>query len=251
MEDFERIEELPQDESPSSAMVWDIASAIFVLGALAVAFVALMIFLNPYSGLNPLPPPTPVPPYQTPTPTITPRVLPPTWTPTVQPTFTPTNTPRPLDFVTNTPYVLVVTSVYTPTQTPLVTNTPLPTGKPFQATLQALDGSIMHQDAECNWMGVGGEAYDLNNEPLIGLTVHLSGTLDGQQVDYYTVTGVAPQYGRAGFEFTLSDHPIESFKTLYIELLDQAGLPLSDQIYFSTYNDCTKTLVLVRFKRVR
>ena len=249
MDDMDYMDEVASAGPDTSAIMWDIASAVLVLGAIIVALVAFTIFINPYSGLNPLPPPTPVPPYYTPTPTITPRALPPTWTPTTQPTFTPTNTPRPLDFVTNTPYV--VTSIYTATNTPQITNTPLPTGKPFQATLQALDGSIMHTDAECNWMGVGGEAYDLNNEPLIGLTVHLAGTLDGQEIDQYTVTGVAPQYGRAGFEFTLSDHPIESFKTLYIELLDQAGLPLSDQIYFSTYNDCTKTLILVRFKRVR
>ncbi len=252
MEDLDYTEEVqPSSPGSSDGMMWDIASLLFVLGGLGIGLMALIIFINPYVGFNPLPPPTPVPVFQTPTPTITPRMLPPTWTPTPKPTFTPTITPRPLDFATNTPLVQpVVTSIYTATPTPPVTDTPEPIGMPFQATVQSLDGGIIHPEKTCLWMGVGGEAYDLNNEPIIGLTVHLAGTLEGQPIDLYTVTGVAPQYGRGGYEFTLADRPIESTKTLYIELLDQAGLPLSDKIYFSTFADCDKTLTLIRFKRV-
>lgn len=253
MEDMDYLEEVPEPQQGfSREMVWDIAALLLVLGACLLGVVFLVIFINPYVGFNPLPPPTPVPVFQTPTPTITPRALPPTWTPTPPATFTPTVTPRPLDFVTNTPITgAVITSIYTATPTSVATDTPVPVGMPFQATVQSLDGAIVHPEKNCLWMGVGGEAYDLNGEPIIGLTVHLAGTLEGKELDMYTVTGVAPQYGRGGYEFTLADRPIESTKTLYIELLDQAGLPLSEKIYFSTFPDCNKTLTLIRFKRVR
>jgi hypothetical protein len=32
-------------------------------------------------------------------------------------------------------------------------------------------------------------------------------------------------------------------------LLDQAGLPLADNLYINTYSDCSKNLVLVHFKK--
>jgi hypothetical protein len=45
--------------------------------------------------------------------------------------------------------------------------------------------------------------------------------------------------------------PVASNDTLYLQLLDQAGLPLSDNVYIDTFNDCKKNLVLVRFKKNR
>jgi hypothetical protein len=43
--------------------------------------------------------------------------------------------------------------------------------------------------------------------------------------------------------------PISSKGELSIQLLDQAGLPLSNNISIDTFNDCTKNLALVRFKK--
>jgi hypothetical protein len=52
-----------------------------------------------------------------------------------------------------------------------------------------------------------------------------------------------------GFEFFLGTVPISSKGELFLQLLDQSGLPLSDKIYIDTFNDCSKNLVLVRFKK--
>jgi len=64
-----------------------------------------------------------------------------------------------------------------------------------------------------------------------------------------TVSSIAPAYGKSGYEFFLGTVPIASKGELNLQLLDQAGLPLSDVISIDTYNDCSKNLVLVRFKK--
>jgi hypothetical protein len=63
------------------------------------------------------------------------------------------------------------------------------------------------------------------------------------------VSGITPAYGKSGFEFKLGTVPLSSKGELYIQILDQAGLPLSNNIYIDTFNDCSKNLVLVRFKK--
>jgi hypothetical protein len=108
-----------------------------LLLAAGVIAVCAMVFLDPYTLLNPLPPPTPAATLAFPTASPTYRSLPATWTPggvqqgtseiTLRPsstlpatqtplvmnTFTPTNTP------TDTP-----TSTATPTNTRTITRTP-------------------------------------------------------------------------------------------------------------------------------
>ena len=65
------------------------------------------------------------------------------------------------------------------------------------------------------------------------------------------MTGTAPEYGKGGYEFVLADQPIASTNTLWIQLLDQADLPLSDKIYFSTYDTCEQNLILINFQQVK
>jgi hypothetical protein len=106
-------------------------------------------------------------------------------------------------------------------------------------------------DASCNWQGVGGTVDDQNSSPIIGIVVRLAGKLNGKSVELTTVSGISPEYGKSGFEFVLGDTPVNSRDTLYVQLLDQAGLPLSDKVYIDTFSDCKKNLVLVRFKKNR
>lgn len=92
---------------------------------------------------------------------------------------------------------------------------------------------------------------DQNNSPIVGIVVRLTGYLNGKSIDMTNLSGINLEYGKAGFEFYLGDTPIASNKDLYVQLLDQAGLPLSEQIYIRTYDDCSKNLVLIRFKKNR
>ena len=241
-------EEKPPEKKSIKIDTLDIFSILLLIGAVCLGGYFMLIFINPYTALNPLPPATPVPPVIIPTATITPQQLGDLWTatPTIQPTIT--NTPRPTftSVPTNTPIVL-----FEPTATeepPTPTATP---GMPFEAEIQNIDSAIMHPDSGCNWLGLGGTVEDMDKSPLLGVVVRVQGTLVGATVDMTTVSGVSPAYGKSGFEFILGEAPLPSTETLYVRLFDQAGLPLSDKIYFSTSAECNENLVLIRFKKVR
>ena len=137
----------------------------------------------------------------------------------------------------------VLTSIAVP---PTITS-----GMPFEATLDYMSSSYYHPDAGCNWMGVAGQAVDMNNSPVLYLTIHISGVLAGKVIDYYSLTGTAPNYGQAGFEFVLGEKAIASSDAVWIQLMDQQNLPMTNQVKITTYNDCAKNLVMIRFKKVR
>jgi hypothetical protein len=238
------------DPEPSSArpasrlQPLDMLSVLVLLITLCLGGYFLMIFVNPASALNPL---KRVNPFATATFTITPIQLESTWTPspTIVPTIT--ETPRP----TFTPLASATFfSLIPPTDTPVPTATPK---APFGATINAIESVIIPHltSSACNWLGIGGTVEDSNNSPIIGMVVRVVGTLSGKSVNLTTVSGVSPDYGKSGFEFQLGTVPVSSNDTLYVQLLDQAGLPLSDNIYIDTFNDCKKNLVLVRFKKNR
>jgi hypothetical protein len=81
------------------------------------------------------------------------------------------------------------------------------------------------------------------------MTIRLTGKYDGKSKTELTVSSIAPAYGKSGYEFFLGTTPVASKGGLYLQLLDQGGVPLSDNIYIDTFTDCTKNLALVRFKK--
>jgi hypothetical protein len=249
MDDYELSELKAQSKKKRPAgMVWNILTILVLLVTVGIALAFLLIYINPNSTLNPFPPPTINPANFTATPSVTPRfTLVPSWTPTniVNP---PTETPVP-----NDPPVSTATLVEKPTTTPPATSAAT-TDYAFavqQGSPAAIDANQFHPDVGCNWSGVAGQAGSLNGEAVRGLFVQLGGSLNGiDSVDDLTMTGLAPQYGQGGFEITLSDKLIASAGTLWIQLLDQQNLPLSDRVYFNTYDDCTKNLVIIYFEQV-
>jgi len=227
-------------------MIWNVLSILVLVAIVGLVVFFGSIFFNPYTALNPFPP-APLPTLLTyPTATNTPLPLPATYTPTIiiQPTATETLFPTWTPLPTFTPFVIGAT--ITPAAT--LDNS---SGMPFEATITYVNSDIFHPDAGCNWMGVAGQAVDMNNSPLLYAKVHISGVLGGKFIDYYGLTGTFREYGLAGFEFVLGEKTIASVDTLWIQLLDQQDLPLSDQIKLTTYNDCDKNLVMIRFKKVR
>lgn len=248
MSEFNFDEPSPKSSGGSRFELWDILSIVVLLITLCLGILFLTIFVNPASAFNPFKPAELLVPPATATP------IPPTatWTLIPSATATITNTPPPTITLapTNTQAVLVP-----PTNTPIPTRTPTftPTPKaPFSAvSVTAIDSTIIHPDSGCDWLGVGGTVDDQNNSPIVGIVVRLTGYLDGKSIDMTNLSGINLEYGKAGFEFYLGDTPIASNKDLYVQLLDQAGLPLSEQIYIRTYDDCSKNLVLIRFKKNR
>lgn len=225
---------------------WDLLAVLTLLVALGIGGFFLFLFVNPTSPINVLQPHLPTP-FLFPTATITPIQLEATWTPTFimgtdTPTLAPTITLQP----SSTPISLVP-----PSRTPTV---PPPTSTPkapYSVTVSAIDSTIIHPDQACNWTGIGGSVVDASGAPVLYRTLRLTGTFNGKSVNMVTVSGVALDYGQSGFEFQLGDTPIASNKLLTLQLLDQGGLPLAQNVYVVTYSDCKKNLVLVRYKENR
>jgi hypothetical protein len=236
--------------SGGSDLIWNILTLLVLLAALICGLVMLNIFINPNAGLNPFPPPTMPQRVSPPTATVTPRfVIEATWTmePTPEPSLTPTPKPTSTVFLTEAPSG---PSTETPTASPTL--------KPGQFNFVVQQGSpqaipnVIRNEAGCNWMGVAGQAFSLNKSPVVGLFIQLGGTLNGQLFEtLLSMTGTAIEYGQGGYEFVISDKPLASSKTLWVQLLDQSNLPLSDKIYFDTFSECEKNLILINFSQVK
>jgi len=228
----------------TSLETWDILAIAMLVLTVCAAGYFLLIFINPNSSLNFLPPTTGRF-ANTPTYTPAPIKMEATWTASPTLEATPTRTPLPTwtPIFTDTPFSLVP-----PTRTPKPTSTPK---APFTATVQQVDSTIIHPEFGCNWAGIGGTVVDTNNSDVIGTVVVLRGFLDGKTIDLTTVSGINKEYGQSGYEFVLGTAPIASNKTLYVQLIDQSGVPLSNKVEVVTSAECSKNLVLVRFKKNR
>jgi hypothetical protein len=255
MENDEGFED-KRTSNPDGGLFWNVLTILVLLGTGILVAVFFLIYTNPNIPLNPYPPHSSLAQVLTivptnadtivPTITIAVTVFPPTWTttPTLLPTFT--STPRPTTIlatgtpINRTPATVTLTPTDRPNMPFVILGTPV-----------AVASTITHPGSDCKWMGVGGQALDMQDAAIVGTTIELGGWLGTDYVDMLSLTGTALQYGTAGYEFTLSDHPIATLKTLWVQLLDQAGLPLSNRVYFTTYDDCTKNLILITFKQVR
>ncbi len=225
----------------SKLEIWDMLSILTLVLTLCIGVYYVAVFLSPQSALNPLQPQAAgnLPP----TPTLTPIQLAATWTitPTLVVTETPTLLPTSTLIPSSTPLSLI---------TPTITVTPTATPKaPFSANTTYIASAIIHQEEGCNWQGIGGTVVDANGADILRMTIRLNGKYDGKPKTDLTVSSIAPAYGKSGYEFFLGTVPISSKGELSLQLFDQAGVPLSDNIYIDTFNDCTKNLALVRFKK--
>jgi hypothetical protein len=116
---------------------------------------------------------------------------------------------------------------------------------------ELLSSALIRPELDCDWLVIAGQVWDLQDTPLTGLTLHLSGDLNGEAIDRFTLTGSAPAYGESGYEFALEGLVVDSRDSLYIQLVDTNGLALSHPYGLDTFNNCQMNLILVNFKQVR
>ena len=239
----------PPHKKRSSGKLWNILTILVLVTILCVVSVFFLIFVDPYSNLNPFPPPTLFPSQVPPTATVTPRF-------TLIPSWTPTNV------ITQSPGSPQTTPVPAATETPAVNPaamnppaTPQAGGYAFvvqEGSPLAIAWTTFHPDSGCEWTGVAGQATSLNGEAVKGLFVQLGGTLPGAEpVEKLVMTGLAEQYGPGGFEIIIDNSLVATDETLWIQVLDQQNLPISDQVYFNTYDDCEKNLNIIYFEQLQ
>jgi hypothetical protein len=240
----------------ASGSFWNALTILSLVGSLVLVALFLVIYTDPYTAVNPFPPPTlPVAisfPSNTPAPTeeTAPAGSAPstaTFTPEPSPTLSPTHTP---DADALPTLDLPITLSPSPT--------PRPTATPGGFAFVAQEGSPsaipygIYSDVGCNYLGVGGRVLGLDGGPVTpGVIVRLRGFLNGRSVSIDTLSGTATQFGESGFAFQLGDQPVASRNLLYVQLLDQSYLPMSPQVYFDTYSDCDKNLVFITFRQMR
>lgn len=229
-------------------LLWNVLTILALLGILLVSVIFLVIFVNPTSAFNPLPPPSMPVALVLPTSTPTPKVLPPTWTPTATMTQTATATPpvavEANDAVEVTPGAAEFTPEATESSSSRYAFNVL-------GDVKSIDATIFRPEHSCKWLGVAGQAFDLQNRPATGITVQVGGSLGRSYIDLISLTGTAVWYGQSGYEVFLSDLPANSENTLWVRLMDQSGLPLSGKVYFNTSEDCSKNLVVINFRQVQ
>jgi hypothetical protein len=234
--------------STGPMQIWDILSILVLILTVCLVGYFAMIFVNPATSLNIMPPGGGLFGNAVPTATVTPLQMQATWTASPTLELTATDTPRPTitPIPTNTSFSLVP-----PTKTPRPSATPTKPKAAFSGSFTQVESTIIHPDLACNWAGIGGTVVDANNSPVIGTVVVLRGTLNGSTIEQQTVSGINKEYGPSGFEFVLGNAPVESNKTLFVQLVDQQNIPLSDPVHITTSIECNKNLVMVRFKRNR
>jgi len=242
----------PKKKKASSDLTWNVLSLVMVVMTLCACGFFFSILTNKNSPLNPFPPNTIVPP--PPTFTMTPIGYEPTWTltPSVAPTETATRRPTITPPATATSFTLTTPTItFTPSLTVPASRTPRPTGVPYSVTVSYNDSVTFRADTSCASMYVAGQALDSKSNPVTGLQVKLGGSVPGKTfVPAQTMlTGISPIYGPSGFEFDLKIAPVTTTKGLWVQLFDQSGAPLSEQVQLKTYNDCKKNLILVRFQQ--
>jgi len=222
--------------------VYNCLTLVVLACFLPLCAVSLIIFINPQNPFNPFPPPA--------MPDLI-DLSQVTLAPTDDPAIDQTHPAVPLP--TNTGGS-ISTGVPGPIEVPPVGTIEPMVDYPYSvlnAPAAVFSGLITSAHNTCEWMGVGGQVVSLDGKPITAVKVELGGALDGKNVSLYSLSGTTLQYGPAGFEFSLSDLPAASYKTLWIRLLDENDQPLSARVYFDTYASCDKNLVIINFKRVK
>jgi hypothetical protein len=233
--------------------LWNVMSFLGLFGIIGMIVLVSMIFKNPASSMNPFPPPTIPAPIILPTSTATPVRLPATWTPTMseEKVFEPTSTPT-----AKVATLLPEEGMILETVEVVATNS---AGGYYRFELKsapsAIQASLLKpelsgQETECTWMGVGGQVLLVDGTPFVGAGIQLGGQIDGRTILLTSLTGTATQYGQAGYEFKISDVPYSSVHNFWLRLVDQSNLPLSERVYFDTYEECSKNLTIIHFQEI-
>ena len=153
-----------------------------------------------------------------------------------------TNTAQPS--VTSTP----VTPTFVPSSVPS-TATPIPYSFAIQSGTPIQTQNFANSSG-CAWQGIAGQVFDTNGNPLKNIVVKAGGTWNGATVNILGMTGIATGYGEGGYELVLGSKVVASTNTVWVQILDLSGNPISQKVNISTSTDCTKNLVLLNFKQI-
>ena len=111
--------------------------------------------------------------------------------------------------------------------------------------------NFAHTELGCNWLGLAGQVLSSDDHPIKNLIIEVGGSLEGSEVIGIGLTGLATDYGSGGYEIVLADHVVNSSRTMWVQIHDITGKDLSNKIFFDTFDDCGRNLILLNFVQAR
>jgi len=233
-----------------SDVIWRLGAIYFIcMSVLLLCFFAYT-FINPNNPYNPFPPDggeeevadteTPISPTETVIETESPTA---TFTITIAPTATIEILPT-------------ATLSLLPSQTAVDIDPSTATPEEIEETLyEVLSGDptyLAHPDG-CDGLFVAGNVTDIDGDPVIFMMVRIQGILAGEALGIEDVfSGTAPEYGESGWELQLTETPVASTGSVYIQLFDpDTEEPVSTITPFNTYDDCARNLIMINFEQVQ
>ena len=225
----------------------NLLTSIFLLASVLLIAYFGYTFVNPHHSLNPFAPPMPIAGSQPTTPTLT-AVPTETSIPVeTQPNETETSVPPPSETPQAEP---AATLPAFPTATSVVINTPEPTLTTSPLKFVAQDGtpSYLPYSGGCSGLYIAGNITDIDDNPVMLMTVRASGTLGSEDILIEALSGSNTDYTVSGWEIKLSDTLIASTGTITVALYEQGGWdPISEEVAIDTFNDCSRNLIVVNF----
>jgi hypothetical protein len=212
----------------------NILALLFMLGTVGLCGAFAIIWNNPQSNLNPLPPATPF----------------------VKVSETP-------DVVAIAAYqaeltrtasqpTIIPTVGASPTPLPQATFTPPPTVTAPQVTFTLSDEGVQYRNNTngrgCNWASIAGEVETITGRGLDGYLLRVTDFDEPDLLNIEFLSGSAPERGPGGFEQRLGSSPRERQYT--IQIFDEDRNPLSEPFLIFTRDSCDENVALVTFVQV-
>lgn len=105
--------------------------------------------------------------------------------------------------------------------------------------------NFVHPEAGCDWMGVAGQIFDEDQQPVNGMVVVVEGVTNNSMVELLGFSGLAEAYGPGGYELVLSN--VNGPGIFWIQLFGEDGKPLSEIYSFQMDGTCEQNLAVINF----
>ena len=228
-------------------LLLNLLTFLFLLASLLLAAYFGYTYVNPNHPLNPLAPPNQAAAIQPSEATPTAPAL----ENEAEAATQPAETEVQLAAQTATPTAAPAATLPSfPTATPVVINTLSPTLTDEPRKFAAHEGtpSYLPYSGGCTGLYIAGNITDIDNNPVMLMTVRASGTLGGENILIEALSGTNTNYTVSGWEIKLSDSLIASTGEITVALYRQGGWePISEEVRIDTFNDCSRNLIVVNF----
>jgi len=205
--------ESPPQKRPDH-LLYNFMTLIFILATIANIAWFVIVWDNPQSTLNPLPPATQF----------------------IEVTATP-----------GSPDTAIIDA--TPDESGqifvVITDTPVPTAISTESPHPFITSPVLYapnsNELGCNWWSIAGTVTDLDGNPISGYRIRVI----GDDVNETVFSGASQAFGDGGYELPLIGTPRQV--AFVVQLFSPQDAPLSDEISVSTRADCESNVAILNF----